>query len=172
MITITFDVNDNNLRSNFFDTVLINCITNLPVETKSLWGKMSAHDMIEHLIWSFDCSIGTFEVHCHTPENILERAKRFLYDNRPTPQNYKNPLIGEDPFLHHYSTYSEAKDVLLKSVDIFKEYFNEHPDEVHIHPVFGPLSAEEWQRSQYKHCFHHLLQFGILSQAVVNANGT
>ena len=171
MITIPFDVNDYNTRSNFFDKVVIDCITNLPEDANSLWGKMTAQDMIEHLIWAFECSIGVIEVPCRTPENLLERAKRFLYDNRPTPQNFKNPLLGDDPLPHRYSTYSEAKGVLLKNVDAFNKYFIEHPKAVHTHPVFGSLGAEEWQRSQYKHCYHHLLQLGMINNSEIKSNG-
>ena len=171
MITIPFDVNDYNTRSNFFDNVIIDCINNLPEDANSLWGKMTAQDMIEHLIWAFECSIGVIEVPCHTPENLLERAKRFLYDNRPTPQNFKNPLLGDDPLPHRYFTYSDAKGVLLNNLDAFNKYFIEHPKAVHTHPIFGSLGAEEWQRSQYKHCFHHFLQFGMVKQLEIKSNG-
>jgi oxepin-CoA hydrolase / 3-oxo-5,6-dehydrosuberyl-CoA semialdehyde dehydrogenase len=171
MITIPYNVNDSYLRSSFFDNVMIDCIAKLPEEATSLWGKMTAQDMIEHLIWAFECSIGSIEVPCRTPENLLERAKRFLYDNRPTPQNFKNPLLGDNPLPHRYSTYSEARSILLNNIDAFKKYYNEHPEALHTHPVFGLLGAEEWQRSQYKHCYHHLLQFGIINQTKNNANG-
>jgi oxepin-CoA hydrolase / 3-oxo-5,6-dehydrosuberyl-CoA semialdehyde dehydrogenase len=171
MITIPFDVNDIAIRTNFFDLVLIDCIADLPEEAKPLWGKMSAHNMVEHLIWAFECTNGTIYVPCRTPENLLERVKRFLYDNRPTPQDFKNPLLGDTPLPYRYSTYSEAKEVLLTSIKAFKKYYIEHPVAIHIHPVFGPLRAEEWHRSQYKHCYHHFLQFGILKQAEIKANG-
>jgi hypothetical protein len=30
-----------------------------------------------------------------------------------------------------------------------------------VHPMFGPLSPEEWGRLCWKHLNHHLLQFGV-----------
>ena len=33
-----------------------------------------------------------------------------------------------------------------------------------VHPTFGPLAAEEWSRSHFKHVYHHLLQFGLLER--------
>jgi hypothetical protein len=30
-----------------------------------------------------------------------------------------------------------------------------------VHPTFGPLSPEEWGRLCWKHCDHHLAQFGV-----------
>jgi oxepin-CoA hydrolase/3-oxo-5,6-dehydrosuberyl-CoA semialdehyde dehydrogenase len=170
MIAIPFDVNDSNLRRKFLDGILIDCIDDLPERTVPLWGKMTAHNMIEHLIWTFECSIGAIELPCRTPENLLERVKKFLYDNRPTPQNFKNPLLGDNPLPNRYPSYSEAKKVLLKDVLAFNGQINGHPGAVHIHPVFGPLGVEEWQRSHYKHCYHHLLQFGMLKQAEISTN--
>ena len=84
---------------------------------------MSAHDMIEHLIWAFECSTGTIEVPCRTPVNIIERTKRFLYHNKPTPHEFKNPLLGERPLPHRFLEYSEAKNVLLKNIVTFIRYF-------------------------------------------------
>jgi oxepin-CoA hydrolase / 3-oxo-5,6-dehydrosuberyl-CoA semialdehyde dehydrogenase len=163
MITIPFDVNDHELRRTFFDEVLVDCLINLPEETLSHWGKMTAQDMIEHLLWAFECSIGIVEVPCRTPVHLLDRTKRFLYDNRSTPQNYKNPLLGDDPLPHRYSTYLEAKSVLLKNIVAFKKYYCDHTEAAHMHPIFGLLNAEEWHRSHFKHCYHHLLQFGMLN---------
>ena len=162
MVTIPFNVNDEKIRRFFFDKVLIDCIVNLSEDSKSLWGTMTAHDMIEHLIWAFECSTGAIKLPCRTPVNIIERTKRFLYDNKPTPHEFKNPLLDENPLPHRFPKYSEAKDVLLKNIINFTSYFDEHTEAVHTHPIFGALGAEEWQRSQYKHCYHHLLQFGLI----------
>jgi len=31
------------------------------------------------------------------PAPVLERARRFLHDDRPTPHMFKNPLLAEEP---------------------------------------------------------------------------
>jgi oxepin-CoA hydrolase/3-oxo-5,6-dehydrosuberyl-CoA semialdehyde dehydrogenase len=162
MITIPFDVNDAKLRKKFFDEHLDVCIASLAENTPPFWGNMSAQHMIEHLVWAFECSTGVLEVPCRTPANLLERAKRFLYDNRPTPHEFKNPLLGEDPLPFRFPSFTDAKDALRNEVVRFTKHFQEQPDAVHVHPLFGPLGAEEWQRSQFKHCYHHLLQFGLI----------
>jgi hypothetical protein len=164
MTAIPFDVNDEKLRKKFFDHLFTDCIACLTENTPPLWGKMTPQHMIEHLVWAFECSTGTLEVPCRTPENLLERAKRFLYDNKPTPHEFKNPLLGEDPLPFRFLSFADAKDALHKEVARFVDHFREQPSAIHVHPIFGPLSAEEWQRSHFKHCYHHLLQFGIINQ--------
>ncbi len=166
MIAIPFDVNDEKLRKRFFDKLFGDCIAGLAENTQPIWGKMAPQHMIEHLVWAFECSSGILEVSCHTPANLLERAKRFLYNNQPTPQDFKNPLLGETPPPFRLPSFADAKDALLKEVARFVNHFWEQPNAIHVHPIFGPLGAEEWQRSQFKHCYHHLLQFGLINQIV------
>jgi hypothetical protein len=31
-----------------------------------------------------------------------------------------------------------------------------------MHPLFGPIGAEEWTRVHFKHAYHHLLQFALI----------
>jgi oxepin-CoA hydrolase / 3-oxo-5,6-dehydrosuberyl-CoA semialdehyde dehydrogenase len=162
MITIPFNVNDNNLRKIFLDQLLLDSIQGIDENREPLWGKMTPHNMIEHLLWAFECSTGILEVPCRTPVNVLERAKRFLYDDRPTPRGFKNPLLGEDPLPVRFTLISQAKNIFQQEVAHCIRYYNERPGAIHVHPVFGPLGAEEWQRSHFKHCYHHLLQFGII----------
>ena len=164
MISIPFDVNDSKLRESFFNHIFIDAIAVLTEQTQPLWGNMTAQHMVEHVIWAFQCSTGKLNVACHTPENLLERAKRFLYDNRQTPHCFKNPLLGEIPPALQLSSLKEAKHVLEEELALFLKHFQEHPDRKHVHPIFGSLGTEEWQRSHFKHCFHHLLQFGLISE--------
>jgi hypothetical protein len=36
----------------------------------------------------------------------------------------------------------------------------EHPS-LYTHPIFGDIDRESWWRTHYKHCHHHLAQFGL-----------
>ncbi len=164
MIAIPFDVNDEKLRKKFFDQLFNDCIASLDENIPPLWGKMTPQHMIEHLVWAFECSTGILEVPCRTPANLLERAKRFLYDNKPTPHDFKNPLLGEIPPPFRFTNFADAKDTLYKEAARFVDHFREHPNAIQVHPVFGPLDVKEWQRSHFKHCYHHLLQFGLINQ--------
>ena len=59
---------------------------------------------------------------------------------------------------------ADAKAALLGEIFRFIDHFHKQPDAVHVHPIFGPLGAEEWYRAQFKHCYHHLQQFGLIGQ--------
>lgn len=164
MLIIPFNVNDDKLREAFFEHHFLNAINALTEQSSVQWGNMTAQHLVEHLMWAFRISTGGVEVACHTPAHILERTKRFLYDNRPTPHHFKNPAIGETPPPLQFSSFAEAKDVLVEELNKFKRFFIYQPDAVFVHPIFGPLNGIEWQRAQYKHCYHHLLQFGLIEQ--------
>jgi oxepin-CoA hydrolase/3-oxo-5,6-dehydrosuberyl-CoA semialdehyde dehydrogenase len=164
MTAVPFDVNDDDLRESFLRRVMFDALTDLTEDTLSLWGTMTPQQMIEHLRWAFQCSTGIIELPCYTPGNLLERAKRFLYDNRQTPHQFKNPAIGENMPPLHFSTLADAKAGLQKEIIRFFDHFREVPDAIHVHPIFGPLEAQEWQRSHFKHCYHHLCQFGIIDE--------
>jgi oxepin-CoA hydrolase/3-oxo-5,6-dehydrosuberyl-CoA semialdehyde dehydrogenase len=172
MNTIRFDVNDSNLREQFFAHHLMEAVAGLQEQTPSLWGNMSPQHMIEHLFWAFQCSTGALNVPCFTPENLLERTKRFLYDSRQTPRHFRNPLLGESPPPFQFRSLADAKTALREELTRFLDQSREQPGAIHVHPIFGPLNAEEWHRSHFKHCYHHLLHFGLIDQPGGTALGT
>lgn len=165
MITVAFDVNDSQVRESFLANQFVEAIAGLEEHTPPLWGNMSAQHMLEHLMWTFQCSTGTIELPCRTPENLLDRTKRFLSDGRETPRHLKNPLLAEMPMPLHFANYAEAKVNLRKELDSFVDHYREEPKAIHIHPVFGPIDGDGWHRAHFKHCCHHLLQFGLIDKA-------
>lgn len=166
MIEMQFDVNDDSLRNKFFIDTLPQAVKNLTQDTTPSWGKMSAHQMIEHLLWTIKISIGTIDVPCSTPESVLPRIKTFLHNNKEMSHDFKNPLIGENLPALQYATFAEAKTALLEEINRFLDYYQSHPEAIHIHPVFGPLGKDEWQRIHFKHFFHHFLQFCMMKDSV------
>lgn len=162
MATIRFDVNDAELREAFLRGLLMDALASLGDGSKSRWGRMTAQQMVEHLAWSFELSTGRAQVECPTPEAELERMKRFLYRNRPSPPDFMNPaLVDGLPPLRHRSL-DEARAALGAEMARFLEHARAEPDAVHTHPVFGPIRMEEWSRTHFKHAYHHLLQFGLV----------
>ncbi len=159
---LVFDVNDDKLRESFFEHDLMSIISKLDSKTSPIWGNMGAQHMVEHLAWAFRCSTGTIKLTCHTPENLIDRVKKFLYDNRETPRSFRNPELGESPPPLQFSSFEDARIMLAAELNRFMDHFHEEPGAINIHPIFGPLGAEEWQRSHFKHCHHHLLQFGLI----------
>jgi len=39
-----------------------------------------------------------------------------------------------------------------------------------VHPDFGPLDADEWERAHFRHCSHRLLQLGSIETRPADAN--
>jgi oxepin-CoA hydrolase / 3-oxo-5,6-dehydrosuberyl-CoA semialdehyde dehydrogenase len=164
MMVIPFDVNDADLRNEFFRHLLFDALSALRDDTRPGWGKMTAQQMVEHLIWAVDLSIGKAEAECTFPEVQCERLKAFLYDSRPTPREFQNPALAAGHPTLRYAGAADATAALRREVGLFLDQAVAMPGATRMHPVFGPIAAEEWARSHFKHCYHHLLQFGLISE--------
>jgi oxepin-CoA hydrolase/3-oxo-5,6-dehydrosuberyl-CoA semialdehyde dehydrogenase len=162
MPTIPFDVNDSHLRDTFLRHSLLDALATLQANSQPCWGKMTAQQMVEHLAWAFALSTGQADTDCPIPETQRERLKAFLYDNRPTPHEFMNPVLAAGlPPLRHPGL-AEARAALAAAVTRFLEQASAAPGTMHTHPVFGRVGMEEWARSHFKHAYHHLLQFGLI----------
>ena len=162
MRLIRFDVHDATLRADFDRNVLVQALGELAVETPAQWGRMTAQQMVEHLEWTYMLSTGKHRIECLVPEANRDRLKRFLYQATPTPREFSNPaLAGGLPALKHASL-AAARDALQKEVEEFWNRTAEELKELHTHPLFGPIGADEWSRTHFKHGCHHLMQFGLI----------
>lgn len=164
MLRLKVDVNDVAAREAFLYQGVDDALGALEAGTPAQWGHMSAQQMVEHLSWSYEVSTGRCVVRCPIPEAKREAWKQFLFDNRPMVREFRNPaLVNGLPALRH-----EGLAAAIAAVRADAGAFRQHaasaaPDARHLHPVFGPLSVEEWARAHYKHFVHHLLQFGLLA---------
>lgn len=160
---IPFDVNDAEAREALLRRGLFEALVALHANARPRWGHMTAQQMIEHLLWAFDLSTGEAQAECPIPEPQRQRAKAFLYDNRPTPREYMNPALtaGLPPLRH--DALNGAVASLRAAVNRFLQQAASAPDATRTHPVFGPISMDEWARAHFKHTYHHLLQFGLLA---------
>jgi oxepin-CoA hydrolase / 3-oxo-5,6-dehydrosuberyl-CoA semialdehyde dehydrogenase len=162
MMKVVFDVDDASLRDSFLRTFFFGALDALTAEHRPRWGLMTAQQMVEHLAWAFELSTGRAQVECSIPEDQLPRMKTFLYRNRPSPQGFMNPALRDGlPALRH-PDLRQARAALQTEVDRFIEQQRTHPTAIHTHPIFGPIGADEWSRTHFKHGLHHLLQFGLL----------
>jgi hypothetical protein len=164
MPAIPFEVNDPELRERFFRHLLFDALSGLRENAPAAWGKMAAEQMVEHLLWAFEVSTGRAQAECSFPAEQRERFKTFLYDNRPTPHDFQNPALAAGLPPLRYAGLAAATAALRVEVDRFLREAAATPATARMHPVFGPIGAEEWARSHFKHCYHHLLQFGLISQ--------
>lgn len=164
MIIIPFDVNDYEVRQDFLKNVLMNAIGHLTEKTQPLWGKMTSQQMVEHLIWAFELSTGKSEISCNLPTDLLEKRKKFLFNNQPTPHEVPNPELERGLPPDRFANLYEARKILEGEVNAFLKLLSEKPVAAYDHPIFGKLNMEEWERAHYKHGYHHLLQFGLVGE--------
>lgn len=140
---------------------LLKKLDNLTIETKPLWGKMTAQHMVEHLIFAFRMSNGKLKLECANPPEKLPTIKRLMLSGRPLPQNYINPAIGENLLPLRFESLEKAKEILAEEIIAHYKYFEENPDAVQTNVTCGDLNKGEWEIFHQKHFTHHLRQFGI-----------
>jgi hypothetical protein len=162
MLKIIFDVDDASLRDTFLRTFFFGALDALRPEQAARWGRMTAHQMVEHLVWTFEVSTGRVALECPYPADQRQRMKSFLYHNRPTPHEFMNPALRDGLPALRCPDLKGAAAALMTEVDRFLEHSRTRPDAMHMHPIFGPISVEEWSRTHFKHACHHLLQFALI----------
>ena len=155
------DVNDAELRDRFLRHQAQAALDGLDDNTGARWGRMTAQQMIEHLLWAVELSTGRAETECPIPEAERPGMKRFLHSNHPTPHEFMNPVLASGLPALRYASLDQARSALRLEL----ERFLEEPASakgLRIHPIFGPIDHEDWHRAHYKHLRHHLSQFGLV----------
>lgn len=158
------DVNDRDAREAFLRTGAFEALARLRPDATAGWGRMTAQQMVEHLAWVFECSTGRAPVECPVPEEERPRYKRFLHTNMPTPREFVNTALVDGLPPLRQGSLADAIAWLRREVDHYFERAAADPKATHVHPVFGPIDAEEWSRSHFKHVRHHLLQFALIDE--------
>ncbi len=162
MKDIAFNVNDAEIRMAFLSHLLPDAIDCLEADTVPSWGKMTAYHMVEHLVWALQLSTGRDTVTCEIPATRREEMIVWLYDDRPSPRDFKNPTLPDNPLPLRYSSVADAKAAFHKELDHFIKFRETQPDEMNTHPLFGTIATDGWERVHFKHSYHHLLQFGLI----------
>jgi len=165
-IIIPFEVGNEALRRSFIKEIVPELITALKKDKSPIWGHLTAQHMVEHLTWTFVMSVGKIEVSCRETKEGLKKMRKFLFSDQPMPHEYKLPELGDGLPNLIYADFQQAQNAFLKSVEKFYEYYETNPKAVHTNPGFGDLGFEEWEYVHFKHCYHHLLQFGLITDEV------
>jgi len=127
-------------------------------ESKPLWGRMSAHQMICHLSDSFRASLGEKSVSSAT--GLLQRTVMkwgALYlpiqwpKGVPTRPEMDQSIGGTPP-----DEFDRDRDRLIQ---LTERFCGSNPG--FAHPLFGVLTDSERLRCGHLHMDHHLRQFGV-----------
>lgn len=123
------------------------------------WGRMNAHQMICHLADSFRGVMGGFHVspgRGPLPRPIL----KFVALKMPVkwPHGIRTrPEVDQEDGGTRPTEFAADLAALKTQCDRFAD----NPQTIlPVHPIFGPMSQDDWMRWGYLHLDHHLRQFG------------
>ncbi len=134
---------------------IISRINMLRPASQRKWGKMDVAQMLAHTQQPLKVALG--EQTCKG--NFLIRAlsvffKSNLYNDKPFAKNLPTDKTFK---IADTRDFQKERENLVSMISVFSpERLTERP-----HPVFGPLTQEQWSKSQWKHLDHHLQQFGV-----------
>lgn len=148
-------------KENFLRTKLVPCLQRTDPATTPRWGKMSLHQMIEHLADVMKVANGKIKMDIVTPAAKLPLYHDFMMSDKPFKENTKSPVLPEEPLPLRTHTIQAAIGKLQEEVIAFFEAFDKNPALRTTHPVFGDLDFNENVQVLYKHTLHHLKQFGV-----------
>ncbi len=138
---------------------VVNRINNLTPETKAIWGKMNAAQMLAH------CNV-TYEMVYEDKHTKPTGFKKFLLK-----AFVKKLVVNEKPYIKNSRTgpqfiITDAKifdaektrliNYIIKTSELGANHF-EGKESL----AFGKLNSNEWNNMFYKHLDHHLTQFGV-----------
>ena len=138
-------------------------IGRLRADTRPLWGKMNAAQMLAHVSKPYEmvCDPGYALTHKRPPAPVRFLLKVFL----------KRIVVGEKPYAKNSRTAPEFVVADERNIDVERTrliaYINQvqawgesHFDGRDNHS-FGVMRAQEWNNLFAKHLEHHLKQFAV-----------
>ena len=133
----------------------------LTPETRGLWGKMNAHQMVCHLNDSY--ALAMSEKTASEDITLLSRTLvRWVALRAPVswPKGVPTrPEIDQLAGGTRPTEFTTDRDVLAEAIQRFVQ--QPRTFLFGTHPIFGTLAEWEWMRWGYLHADHHLRQFGL-----------
>jgi len=134
---------------------------NVTKDTPSKFGKMDAHQMIEHVGMVFLLSTGKFDFpYKGTEEDAQTYQGNFVKSDRPWEDVFPQASFG-DPRPPRHEKIEDSKRELRKTFSRYLTYCEEHPDAIHPHFYLGNITIDMWRQVHVKHLEHHMRQFGF-----------
>jgi len=144
------------------ETQIMDSLKMLKDDIKPQYGKMTAQHMLEHLTLTLKLSVGKIKYPPFTPsERALKSKDILLFTELEMPMGMTPPNDTRELYPLKYPDLEKAKEALLKAWAEYMEYYEKNGGASEIHPRFGYLNKDEWNRFHYKHFMHHFKQFGV-----------
>ncbi|MBO9728660.1 MAG: DUF1569 domain-containing protein [Chitinophaga sp.] len=137
---------------------VLNRINSLQPESKAQWGKMTVAQMVKHCRLCDEYYFGNVPVSRsflgrivgrHAIGAILKNEESVMGRNAPTGRQFK----VSDTNLNFPAERENWKQVVTR--------YSTYSQDSFVHWFFGKLSQQQLGELIYKHCDHHLRQFGV-----------
>lgn len=140
-------------------------IGSLQPDSKPLWGKMTVGQMVRHCSLCEEYYFGKMPVRRSLLGRVigkfaigqlLKNDSTQLGKNAPTNATFKVTEKAENGVTQNAVDLEKAKAGWRTLIEDYGSYSRDHFD----HWFFGRMSREQLGQFIYKHCDHHLRQFG------------
>jgi hypothetical protein len=133
-------------------------INKLTPESKALWGKMNAAQMLSHCHGPIDVAFGDLNLKANFFMQLLGKmfknkilnSAEFKKDSPTAPAFIRNEPCD----------FEQSKKDLIQKINKFSE-LGEKAIKTTKHPFFGEMTHKEWDRLHVMHLDHHMKQFGV-----------
>lgn len=124
------------------------------------WGKLHPTQMLRHLRYTFEASIG--ETTMPDQSNLITRniLKPLFFEwltNWPKGKIKAPDFFTPEPD----GDFDFEKQLLFEKGDLFLEKLKTSPNEKHISALLGPTPISYWSRVHGVHIRHHLIQYNV-----------
>ena len=132
-------------------------LRSVKVDDRARWGKMTAKKMMRHLICSYEVALGERRVApVEGPVPVLMKFIA-LQSGLRWPKNIQTmPELKRAIAEHSEVEFTVLIRAAVESMEAVAKETHYAPS----HPMFGPMTPEDWMRWGYLHADHHLRQFG------------
>ena len=128
-------------------------------DSRALWGRMSAHQMICHLGDAMLVATGhkpAGAVDGPLPRMVVKWIALYLPVRWPSGIRTVAEIDQEGGGTKPQDFIREVRELDMR----LRRFAEERQTMCPTHPIFGPMSRNAWLRWAYLHTDHHLRQFG------------
>lgn len=132
-------------------------LSQLSPSSQALWGKMNSAQVLAHLSIGFELALNP-----NKPKHTLlwKIIGPLIRKKLLAPEDFPRSAPTAPWFIVADAKVFEQEFHRLNALlDQFDHKMENCP--ALIHPNFGKLSVQDWKLLQWKHCDHHLRQFGL-----------